>query len=125
MSREIKFRAWVEWADPNNGRYMEYGVAVKENSAVPITDAPSNMYKCTLMQFTGLHDRRGKEIWEGDIIRMGSRIGKVAWHTAFASFCIQSYGWMFDHFFKEAIDNKDCEVIGNIYEHPELLEQTS
>jgi uncharacterized phage protein (TIGR01671 family) len=76
-----------------------------------------------LMQFTGLKDKNGKEIYEGDIVRFnysdeqngysGSQIVKFAeFEAGFYPFCLRSR-W------RANID--DIEVIGNIYENPELL----
>lgn len=84
------------------------------------------------MQFTGLHDKNGKEIFEGDIIgdwvevdgKMEQSRQTVFWHE-------QEAQWMLDnshkqdqsHFFSLAGELKDFEyeIIGNIHENPELL----
>lgn len=76
-----------------------------------------------LMQFTGLTDKNGKEIWRGDIIRMApaTKPALVLWNEKYASFALDQEGWVYNHFFGEAVDSDKCEVIGNIYENPELL----
>lgn len=76
-----------------------------------------------LMQFTGLHDKNGKEIYEGDIIAVEGedKPMKITWGERQATFCIESEAWVFPHYFGEALESKDCVVIGNIYETPELL----
>jgi uncharacterized phage protein (TIGR01671 family) len=128
--REIKFRVW------DNG-------VMKKFLRIPFyVDCDGNMYKdndphgvdmsgrrsisplqnCTLMQATGLKDKNGKEIYEGDIIAIdGNKKTIVSWSDKFASFCIKNDTWMFQHWFGEAVDGPDCEVIGNIYSNPELL----
>jgi uncharacterized phage protein (TIGR01671 family) len=83
-----------------------------------------------LMQYTGLKDKNGKEIYEGDIIKNGGgRICVVEWHQPTAGFDSK---FMRDTVMNPAIDKSygfQCnmwemhvEVIGNIYENPELLE---
>lgn len=46
----------------------------------------------------------------------------VTWREEIASYCLTKKGWMYQHFFGEAVDACDCEVIGNIFDNPELLE---
>lgn len=75
-----------------------------------------------LSQFIGLLDKNGKEIYESDIVK--SRSGKlmiVNWSKKFASFCINREGWAFSHWFGEGFEADECEVVGNIYETPELI----
>ena len=101
--REIKFRAW----DGCDMRFLD----MKKHG----------IYVCgshkDLMQHTGLKDRKGRDIYEGDILndkRLGT--GKVYFNKgigAFAWDCGTDWG---------VIEYWDCEVIGNIHENPELLE---
>ena len=65
-------------------------------------------------QFTGLHDKKGKEIYEGDIVTDGVGKFKIVYDLKLAGYqpyCI----------FRDEPENY-CEVIGSIYENPELLE---
>ena len=74
------------------------------------------------LQFTGLTDKNGKEIYEGDVIFMGDKKPVVVgWSKMFASFVVNRNGWMHSHWFGESCDPEDCEIVGNIYETPELL----
>jgi len=74
-----------------------------------------------LMQFTGLHDKNGKEIWEGDIIqdKKDKRFrGKIWYDDKKAMFCYEELS------LAEAINaGLLIKVIGNIYENPELLKE--
>jgi len=74
---------------------------------------------CELIQFTGLTDDNGKEIFEGDIVDITvdgfpKLIGSVIWDKLFAGFQIWDGEDEFDI-------KKNVKVIGNIYENPELL----
>lgn len=88
----------------------------------------------TLSEFTGLLDKQGVEIYDGDIVRKLSgdyKLGKVVFE--FGMFCFESIGCgiyagsnAFLHIhslhYKEYNSNNNYELIGNIYENPELLE---
>lgn len=80
-----------------------------------------------IMQCTGLKDKNGKLIYEGDILRntLTNKYASVAWHNTGAGYVwsktipnsyLYEFGALFRVFGK-------YEVIGNIYENPELLEQ--
>ena len=78
-----------------------------------------------LMQFTGLKDKNGKEIFEKDIVDYKGRKAIVKWHGSYACFIYE---------FVDELKNRTTEwkplylsyyhfeIIGNIYENPELLE---
>ena len=70
-------------------------------------------------QFTGLTDRNGVKIFEGDIVRYGQR-GKVEYNSGSAQFTLNFTNSTYEGFDK--IPFCDCEVLGNIHDNPELLE---
>ena len=79
-----------------------------------------------LMQSTGLKDKNGKEIFEGDIVDYKGRKAVIKWHGSYASFIYR----FVDELQERASDWEPLflacyhfEVIGNIYENPELLEE--
>lgn len=74
----------------------------------------------TVCQYTGLTDKNGNKIFEGDIIKVGGNL-VVKWNEKCASWCLSKEVWMYCHFFGEAVNPEDCEVIGNIFGNPDLL----
>lgn len=75
----------------------------------------------TLCQFTGLTDKNGKKIWENDIVHCGTKL-RVSWHHFKASWVLSKKGWLYNHFFGEAVEPEDVEVVGNVFDNPDLLE---
>lgn len=126
--REIKFRAWDEsrstfiQGDMSNVMLGLSGMTFWQ-FANEIPEPMPN--KFPLQQYTGLKDKNGKEIFEGDILKLTTTsphvYSYVAWNektSAFAaSFEVGSEPYC-EHLFGAEL----CEVIGNIYENKELLE---
>lgn len=108
--REIKFRAWntikMIDLDPCDKKYdgALQDLVQEENWIV--------------MQYTGLKDKNGKEIWEGDLCNYYGYIGVVKYDDECAMFFLDLSK---NNEPSTALD-PDCVVIGNIYESPELLE---
>lgn len=126
MSRQIKFRAW----DAEQNKMIEtfdgeYQIHVNEEDGTVYCGGhmPNGDWnEPPLMQFTGKYDKFRKEIFEGDIISTGTgKLMVVAWSEKFASWVIKREGWMFQHYFGEAFESEECEIVGNVYENYDVL----
>lgn len=126
--REIKFRAWDE---KNKKMVYRTDEPVEENDSLLnylFTQFEDDTFgfipegegdRLPTMQFTGLHDKQGKEIWEGDIVQIYDKkyMGKA--NVVFAHGVYRVY---FDRWFVISVDvgGGQLEVIGNIYEKETL-----
>lgn len=151
MSREILFRG----KRIDNGEWIQGSLitgvfyTVKDHESIPyILNADMAEYDCfedfdeyngiyavdedTICQYTGLTDKNGKKIFEGDIVIYGSDIyGKVKFGLYTAGFSITDTNQGFYiEFPEESLYRKELGywenkviVIGNIYDNPELLEE--
>ena len=127
--REIKFRKWGRYTD-DVMRMVDWIILNANNSVDFRTDENE-----AFMQYTGLHDKNGKEIYEGDIL--GGYPHATVWVEYANDWGCFEACWDEDYSLdvgykaikKESqllanalLDCKDkWEVIGNIYENPELL----
>lgn len=131
--REIKFRAWddgkKEWLlgyeMPNLGGFSLFGeMMLFEEWARVLNEyllgIPNKFKDLKVMQYTGLKDKNGKEIYEGDIVRSEVWAGE-AYSVSFnrGGFC---FGNGDKNYLHDAKYLESFEVIGNIYENPELLD---
>ncbi|MFA1821188.1 YopX family protein [Virgibacillus oceani] len=154
MNREIKFRAWdkkaelllpvkmmnwAEWwvsSDPTFGQSdaLDYG----ERNSFRNKETDRHI----LMQYTGLKDKHGKDIYEGDIVKgfyeeydtyfdvvnKHEFISDVKWvESCFAVHrnTASTEGRIRDYGYQSEWNSETVEVIGNIFENPELLEQSN
>lgn len=128
MAREIKFRIFDKeyktMKYPNSyvlescwfGVTTEHYLDDSGTCSYPLSDK-----QFAIMQSTGITDSKGKEIWEGDIIKCGANDytpTELYWDDDMACYAVSTY-----HATLQLADvrDKNIEVIGNIYENPELL----
>jgi hypothetical protein len=106
MTRPIKFRAW-------DGKKIVPVYSVEFESGAYGTGPTGERYD-TLMQFTGLLDKNGKEIYEGDVVVGRGRPCEVEYDGGgFTPFAIPAW--------ECTLEPSEVEVIGNIYENPNLI----
>lgn len=130
MTREILFRGkrvdngeWL-FGDLRHIFHGEYRTHIVDNSNGLNNDVCGlEVASSTVGRFTGLTDRNGVKIFEGDIVRYGDTIHRVVFEqrngTAYFGLVYSAYETLpFGHY----QDLKQIEVIGNIYDNPELLE---
>ncbi|BET14723.1 YopX family protein [Fusobacterium vincentii] len=121
--REIKFRAWIK--ELNEIREVEYINFWKKMISFPNKFCKeyylnADFDEIELMQYTGLKDIRGKEIYEGDIVTLHNSRYKVIFNTEEARFVLRDDEFEMNIPFTNN-NNERMEIIGNIYENPELL----
>ena len=115
--REIKFRVWdkelKEMCSVTDIQlWINYVHYSQKDGDIGKGNYPADVI---LMQYTGLKDKNGKEIYEGDILRYSNgEILGVAFDNKTAQFTTKTR-WLWP-----IIDV--CEIVGNIYDNPELLE---
>ena len=143
MSREIKFRAW----DRLNKKIVTSGLSINLDTTdrvIPISFSQGDLSYCRdngvssvpnahtdieIMQYTGLKDRQGVEIYEGDIVDCERHGFTTSIEYYGGAFRCRSEGvplsLYIDECYADKDDNNQLEVIGNIYENGHLLENES
>jgi len=117
--REIKFRAW----DGEQIVYPDYidrkGIAHWTENSIPETSDK-------VMQYTGLKDKNGVDIFEGDVVKCYYGGSEKGAHDTIefknGAFCLRHRGVTIKEMLEDdGVYSSELEIIGNIYSNPELL----
>lgn len=151
--REIKYRAWDKRVNVMCGiGWIRWNpdLSIKQAQCIIQYESPNDINEylqdgdnLTFLQFTGLHDKNRKEVWEGDIVHV-DRLDSFSSYNKATIIYAENRGSFFLQYTKlanpkgilsmESIHSNDgtvifdnctgwdIEVIGNIYENPELTE---
>ena len=130
--REIKFRAW----DKKNKKIVrEFSINISKLKNISFLSILSWYWQVNkvkfgpqpddleLMQFTGLKDRNGENIYEGDIVKCihNNNTSAIRWEERLVEDIKTEETYLTAGFFLEEPSSCEFEVIGNIYENPDLL----
>lgn len=123
--RQIKFRAW----EGKENKMTHFDLFNGAGSWLDVTEYPETA-PISVMQYTGLKDKNGKEIYEGDIVKTGEDYtGVVVWDDEETGYLIDTGredddgNVVFSHSeagFSESLTTP-MVILGNIYENPEIL----
>ncbi len=133
--REVKFRCWHKGLNK-----WVYGFLTRNKNGVYFIENADSSYGIaddeSVGQYTGLKDKHGMEIYEGDIVeyndfnslRTGGHaedkiiVGKVAFSCGMWMVEAKNCG---HDLYEGLVNDEELEIIGNVYEHQELLEETA
>ena len=131
MTRETKYRAWIRPSLNLKGCMIEVDeIWWSRNRVKSKNGTDYSLVECDLLKYTGLNDKNEKEIYKGDVIQMGNGKAEVIFATQGIQW--ESEGKYYVSFWALGYAQQDWdrtiyplegggEIIGNIYENPELL----
>ena len=110
MNRLIKFRCWKRY-----DKKMFEPKSIPNGWESDLGEAGATV----LMQYTGLKDNNGKEIYEGDVVSFGKgqSLDVIEWNNEYGGW----EPWVVNIEGFDTFNSYPCTVLGNIYENPELL----
>lgn len=127
MKRTIKFRAWDDEAKemiyPHKSPYKPHHQWHTNEDTIVYANMQNGFTTSTIMQFTGLHDRNGKEIYEGDIVKWTDSSDAVSFGCdpscgGYATEVEEEVWYGGGAFYPVCnMPSDNFEVIGNIYEN--------
>lgn len=137
--RELKFRAWFE-EKPIWCNQMFYSDEEPAGLGDWFSEVQIEQENVIIMQYTGLKDKHGKEIYEGNVVKVQDPIETHTSHNSIVYFDSEGarinyhpvhkkidkcfvLRQLSDYLDIREQDNPTCEIIGNIYENPELLKE--
>ncbi len=146
--RKVKYRAYDKWLkitrdvksiDFENEKVMFYADDFTGDEHAPSLDIERSFDEVELMQYTGVKDRNGKEICEGDIIEYKNELkgnklkGRICFERCkflFVAYSGEKHNYQINYIELDDYTNQNyvasyLKVIGNIYENRELLREES
>jgi uncharacterized phage protein (TIGR01671 family) len=130
MNRLIKFRAWLTNSKDitfSKGNHMDYDVVLVDGKYADVESGwdIQGTRDYPIMQYTGLKDKNGKEIYENDLVKSDSH-NPAVYQIEFieGGFCgtrpdLKGFPVDINHFYPSV--GCEIEVIGNIYSNPDLI----
>lgn len=126
--KELKFRVWDKEREAflNNvfidseGKLYQFSKGTIFGIVITYLDSENK----NISKFTGLHDKNGKEIFEGDIIKIKDETYRITWNGCFSSFDMTNIdkAKQYKDLYILNKDYEKSEIVGNIYQNRDLLE---
>lgn len=113
--RKLRFRAWTNDSWINEGMIYDY------QDTTYVESFGFNSEELPLMQFTGLKDVNGIDLYEGDICDFKGHVCEVVYRENYCDFVfnIKRFNSRLLNVTKSNISKHNCEIIGNIYQYVE------